>query len=86
VTLSDVLAEVESGYHDDPTVLFIPNFCLTEKEYQLSQWDASAVYDLLLHRYMRSLQTVIGTNTLAVIETIYGVSCKDHIENYYMKA
>jgi hypothetical protein len=86
MTLGDVLAEVDSGYHDDPSALFIPNFCLTSKEYQLSQWDASAVYDLLLHRYTRSLQTVIGIFKLEVVEQIYGLSCKDHIENYYTKA
>lgn len=86
MTLGDVLSEYSSGGHDDPSVLLVPNFCLTEKEHQLSQWDASSVYDLLLHRYTRSLQTVIGVHTMKVIETIYGVSCKQHIENYYTKA
>jgi len=86
MTLGDVLSETNSGGHDDPSVLFIPNFCVTEKEHQLSQWDASSVYDLLLHRYTRSLQTVLGVHTMKVIESIYGVSCSQHIENYYTKA
>jgi hypothetical protein len=86
MTLNDVITEKNDGVHDDPTVLFIPNFATVAKDHAVSQWDASLVYDLLLHRYTRSLQTVLSCRSkYTIAEKQYGLQTVKHLESYYTK-
>lgn len=84
VTLQMATNEVKEGVHNDASVLLIPNFATMGKTYATSEWDAGYVFDLLVHRYAQSLQTVLAALTWESIEKAYGPAVAKHLEQYYV--
>lgn len=82
--LQDVLARLKDDAMPSPTVLMIPNFCLSQNDGgHIAPWQISALLGLLYSRLSKNLKTVVYVSSLDAVEKAYGESFRQHLEAHF---
>lgn len=84
MTVGNVLDAIGAGGEIEATCLLIPNFHLSKTEGgNIAKWQVQQLYDLLVNRAQRGLQTVVYTSNLGDLRADYGLAMGRLIENNY---
>lgn len=74
------------GAGEEPTVLFVPDFCVeTNDGRPFVGWKVQQVYDLLVTRMSKSKPTVLYVQSFGLLETNFGKSVADFVETNYIR-
>jgi hypothetical protein len=65
----------------DVSCLLIPNFFLGPSD--IRPWQASLLFDALVHRHALGMQTVVYASDLQAMGVEYGAALKRHVEKHY---
>lgn len=82
--VQEVLSNLKSDHMPYPTVLLIPNFCLSKGEGgDIAQWQSSALLGMLYSRLAKNLKTVLYIGSEQALEKNYGEAFLKHIKAHY---
>jgi len=73
---------LHGGVPPNPSVLIIPNLCMTAMSKNMPPWRVQSVYDLLLERSIKSKPTVVYVEDLTAIISVYGAPFRDFLSRF----
>lgn len=82
--VQEVLSHLKSDSMPYPTVLLIPNFCLSKGDGgDIAQWQSSSLLGMLYSRLAKNLKTVLYIASESALEKNYGEAFVKHITAHY---
>lgn len=84
MSVQEVINRLKGDTMPQPTVLLIPNFCLSKADGgDIPVWQTSSLLGLLYTRLARGLKTVMYVGSMETLQHTYGESFKKHLIAHY---
>jgi len=80
--LNQVLELQKAGHMPQPSVLLIPNLYILLPGKGLPPWQVQAIYDVLLHRAVKSMPTVAYVQDKDEMSKVYGIPFADFLSGF----
>lgn len=84
VYLNTVIAAMQKDEVPDPTVLILPTLYVKTHGKSFTSWQIQGLHDLLSSRYTASKPTVMYVQSMADLESSFGVVFSDHLKTNYV--
>lgn len=84
ITAQDLLSELKSGGEVNNTMVCVPNFCLPKNAGgNIAPWESATILGWVLSRHGNGKQTLLYSESYDLIESQYGMTLKNHIDNNF---
>lgn len=84
MTVQDVLSALKDDAMQHPTLLLVPNFCMSNEDVSgVASWQAASLLGWLYSRMAKDLKTVLYIGSMAHLEKVYGEAMARHIRAHY---
>lgn len=85
VMVKDILQGVKDGKGVDPQVALVPNFCSSEKNSGVAEWETTHLLGWLYDRDYSGKQTFVAVNSMELVYTKLGALIEKHLEERFIK-
>lgn len=86
MTVQDVLNRLKNDTMPAPTLVLVPNFCMSKDDAQgVAPWEAGALLGWLYSRLARNLKTVLYVGSMEALQIAYGDSMHKHLLAHYSR-
>lgn len=84
ITVQDILQQLKDHTIKSPTLVLVPNFCMSKEEASsIAPWQAADLLGWLYSRMARDLKTVLYVGSMATLEKNYGEAMASHLKAHY---
>lgn len=84
MTVQDVIFRLKDESMPYPTVILVPNFCMSKDDVSsVAPWQAAALLGWLYSRLAKNLKTVLYVGDMKTLESAYGEAMAKHLSAHY---
>lgn len=84
MTVQDVLNRLKDDNMPAPTLILVPNFCMSKDDVNsVAPWQAAALLGWLYSRLAKNLKTVLYVGSMPTLEKAYGEAMARHLKAHY---